>query len=199
MIKAGLTGGIGTGKTIVARIFSGLGVPVYNADTEAKKAYSDAAILEEIKIKFGDDVFSEGKINLKNIAQLVFSDNTKLKLLNSIIHPFLWVNYEKWLKSFADSTYTIMESAILFETEYYKIFDKIITVTSPEEVCISRVMNRDHVDRGEVIMRMKNQLPNNIKSERSDFTIINDDLHLLIPQVIEIHKKMIELINTIQR
>ncbi len=196
MIRVGLTGGIGTGKTVVARIFSELQVPVYFADTEAKKAYLDAAILQKARQLFGDEVFDDNILNYKNLARIVFNDKKKLSELNSLIHPFIISDFEKWAIGQKNAPYIIMEAAILFETSLHVLFDKIIAVTAPEELCIARVMKRDGISRGEVIRRLDNQLQNDIKVRQSDYIIINDGTRLLLPQVLGIHKKMLESIKT---
>ena len=191
MIKIGLTGGIGTGKSVVAGIFLSLGVPVFNADQEAKKAYSDAGVLNEIKDLFGDKVFDDQSINFVRLSNLIFSDKNALRKLNNIIHPFVIGKFERWVEENDTAPYVIMESAILYETSYEVIFDKMIAVTAPKELCITRVMKRDGIDRDMVLKRMSNQFPNEIKLERSDYSIQNDDNELLIPQVLEIHNYLI--------
>ncbi len=193
MIKVGLTGGIGTGKSIVSRIFSELAVPVYNADTEAKKAYSDAAVLEKVRKSFGKEVFENGAASYKKLAQIVFNDKTKLEELNFIIHPFLFGNFKKWMKEKKGAPYVIMEAAILYESSFHQMFDKVITVSAPEELCIERVIKRDGTSREEVLRRMRNQLSDNIKAAKADFVIINDGLAMLLPQVLEVHRRLLNL------
>jgi dephospho-CoA kinase len=195
MMKVGLTGGIGTGKSVAARIFSELQVPVYSADTEAKKAYADPAVLQKLKQSFGGEVFDNNTISLKKLAQVVFSDKVRLIELNSIIHPFLLNDFEKWLESLAEVPYIIMESAILYETSYYEMFDKMITVSAPVELCMERVMKRDGVSREEVQKRMQNQVADEIKTSKADFVIINDGNTMILPQVLEIHEKILQLSN----
>ncbi|HNW89949.1 MAG TPA: dephospho-CoA kinase [Bacteroidales bacterium] len=194
MIRVGLTGGIGTGKTVVARIFSELQVPVYFADTEAKKAYLDAAILQKARQLFGDEVLDDNILNYKNLARIVFNDKKKLSELNSLIHPFIISDFEKWAIGQKNASYIIMEAAILFETSLHVLFDKIIAVTAPEELCIDRVMKRDGISRAEVVRRSEKQIQNDIKATRSDYVIINDGTRLLLPQVLGIHKRILESI-----
>jgi dephospho-CoA kinase len=193
MIKVGLTGGIGTGKSVVAGIFSALGIPIYYADQEAKKAYSDASVLKEIKDLFGDNVFDNQFVNFIKLSNLIFSDENALEKLNNIIHPFVIGNFEKWIADNTAAHYVIMESAILYETNYDVMFDKMIVVTAPKELCITRVMKRDGIDRDMVLKRMANQLPNEIKVERSDYSIQNDDKELLTSQVLKIHNALLSI------
>ncbi|HNW70129.1 MAG TPA: dephospho-CoA kinase [Bacteroidales bacterium] len=193
MIKVGLTGGIGTGKTMVSRIFSELQVPVFYGDPEAKKPYADAAVLEKVKKSFGEEVFENGAVSYKKLAQIVFNDQAKLEELNSIIHPFLFSNFNKWTEEQKNAPYVIMEAAILYESSFYQMFDKIITVSAPEELCIERVTKRDGTGREEVLNRMRNQLPDNFKTTKADFVIINDGVAMLLPQVLDVHRKLLNL------
>jgi dephospho-CoA kinase len=193
MIKIGLTGGIGTGKTMVAAIFSALGIPVFFADQEAKKAYSDVQVLEKIKFLFGETVFDNQSINFIKLSNLIFSNKIELEKLNAIIHPFVLLRFENWIKENNSAPYVIMESAILFETGYNSMFDKIIAVSAPEEVCIERVMNRDGIERDMVLKRMSNQFSNEAKVKRADFSIQNIDNKLLTPLVVSIHNTLLKL------
>jgi dephospho-CoA kinase len=192
MIKIGLTGGIGTGKTFVAGVFSALGIPVFFADQEAKKAYLDIDVLERIKVLFGEIVFDNNGINFIKISNLIFSNKIALEKLNEIIHPFVLNKFEKWLQENNTALYIIMESAILFETGFDSIFDKNIAVTAPKEVCIERVMKRDGIERDMVLKRMSNQFSNETIVTRSDFTIQNTDDGLLLLQVLKIHNTLLK-------
>jgi dephospho-CoA kinase len=188
MKKVGLTGGIGTGKTVVAGIFNALGIPVFNADQEAKKAYLDTKVLEKIRKLFGDIVFSNYDLNFIKLSNFVFTNKNELEKLNKIIHPYVMNLFEIWIGENHDAPYIILESAILFETGYHSMFEKIITVTAPQELCIERVMKRDGIDRNMVMKRISNQFPNETKVERSDYSILNDNNELLTSQVVKIHK-----------
>ncbi len=191
MLKVGLTGNIGSGKSAVADIFTFLGVPVFNADTNAKKFLSNNDVKNIIRKEFGDIVFDiNNEINKKQLAEIVFNDVLKLNKLNTIIHPFVIDDYKNWAKQYQEHSYTIIEAAILFETGYDTIADKIITVTCPESLRIKRIMDRDKATETVVKQRMKNQWDEELKINKSDFIIINDQLQLLIPQVIAIHKKL---------
>jgi dephospho-CoA kinase len=188
MMKIGLTGGIGTGKTIVAGIFNALGIPVFFADQEAKKAYADEEVLGKIRQLFGENVFDDHGINFLKLSNHIFSSQVELEKLNNIIHPYVLNRFEKWTGENPATPYVIMESAILFETGYDFMFEKMITVTAPRELCIERVMKRDGSDRDMVLKRISNQFPNESKVERSDYSILNDNIELLTPQVLRIHK-----------
>ncbi|HOY32682.1 MAG TPA: dephospho-CoA kinase [Bacteroidales bacterium] len=194
MIKVGLTGGIGSGKSMVSGIFSELQVPVFYADDEAKKAYDDVEILEKVKGYFGDEVFENGRISFRKLARLVFYGPEKLAELNNIVHPFLIHSFNQWVHKQNDVPYLIMEAAIIYESSLWTIFDKIINVSAPEELCIERVMKRDGLNRDEIKARMNNQIPDHIKTSKADFVIINDGASLLIPQVLDINYKILNLI-----
>lgn len=192
-LKVGLTGNIGCGKSVVAEIFAELGIPVYNADRNAKKflLYDNVKIM--IRKEFGDTAFNNyNEISRKALADIVFNNAEKLSKLNSIIHPFVIEDYENWIKLYKDYHYTIIEAAILFESGYNKIVDKTITVTCPEPLRIKRIMERDGINETEVRQRMKNQWDEELKIKNSDFVIINNQKQLLIPQVITIHKQLSE-------
>lgn len=191
MIKIGLTGGIGTGKSIVSHIFSELGISVFYADMEAKKAYLDEIVLLKVRDLIGDVVFEQETLNLQKLAKIVFADKIVLTKLNSIIHPYTMDLYDDWVGQHKEDVYTIMESAIIFEADIHKQFDKIITVDAPVEICIKRVMERDNISKESVIQRMESQFATKFKTERSDFVIINDNNTLILQQVLDIHNTLI--------
>jgi len=193
MLKVGITGGIGSGKTTVARVFEQLGVPVYHADFWAKEIMNtDPLVKQRLKELFGNDIYDlSGKADRKKIAELVFKDKNKLNELNAVIHPAVWLHGENWLKQYKDKPYILKEAAILFESGGNKDMDKVIMVAAPREIRIERVMKRDHVTREEVEARMANQWDDEKKTALSDFVIINDGKMLVIPQVLEIHRKLI--------
>jgi dephospho-CoA kinase len=193
MIKIGLTGGIGTGKSVVAGIFSGMGIPIFFADQDAKKAYSDPEVLQKIKVLFGESIFDNQSVNFIKLSNLIFSNKIELEKLNDIIHPYVLQKFENWIMENSSAPYVIMESAILYETGYDTMFDKMIAVTAPKELCIERVMQRDGIDRDMVLKRMSNQFPNETKVDRADYCIQNNSLELLAPQVAGIHKSILSL------
>jgi len=193
MLRVGLSGNIGCGKTVVARIFEALSVPVYHSDDEAKIILNHASTKKELENFFGKEIFDDaGKTDRKKLAEIVFNNKEKLSTLNNIIHPALIKNFEEWVAAQNDASYVIMESAILFETGYAKIFHWNIVVTAPENIRIERVLQRDQVSKDDIIKRMQNQLPEDEKAAKADFLIINDNHQLLIPQVLKLHQKFNE-------
>ncbi|OIP03157.1 MAG: dephospho-CoA kinase [Bacteroidetes bacterium CG2_30_32_10] len=191
MLKVGLTGNIGSGKSTISNIFSILGVSVYNADNEAKKILDSPNTIPELLKNFGIEIVnSDNTINKKKLAEIVFNNKAKLNKLNAIIHPLVMDDFNKWCLQFTDAAYVINESAILVEAGLYKQFDKLITVISPEIMRIERVMKRDSCEREKVIERINNQLKEEEKMKVSDFIINNNEKDLVIPQVLLIHKAL---------
>lgn len=195
MLKIGITGGIGSGKTTVCKVFQLLGVPVYYADEEAKKLLdADPDVKKSIVKTFGTDVTDDkGLIDRKKLASLVFNNKENLEKLNNIVHPAVANHFELWLQKNNTAKYILKEAAILFESGAYKMTDKVITVTAPLELKISRAMQRDKADRATIEQRIQNQISDEEKTKRSQFIIQNDELHLLIPQVIDIHQQLMKL------
>ncbi|MGD0710870.1 MAG: dephospho-CoA kinase [Bacteroidales bacterium] len=191
MQKVGLTGNIGSGKSVVAMVFETLGVPVYDADTKAKEIIDTPEVLKRIREAFGDSMFDKNdKINRKKLADYVFAIKKELNRLNSIVHPRLINDFEKWIGENIAAPYVVMESAILYDTDNYKLFDKIIVVSAPKDIRIARVMKRDNVNKESVRMRMQNQHPESDITPKAHFVIVNDDKSLIIPQVLSIHDSM---------
>jgi dephospho-CoA kinase len=190
MIKTGLTGNIGSGKSMVSRIFETLGVPVFHADTAAKKLLTDESIQQAIMEQFGGAVITEDKVDRKKLASVVFEDKSALTYLNTLIHPMVRQDLMKWFERHKDYPYVIQEAAILFESGFYKEFDKIITVAAPADICIQRVMLRDGLRKEEVEKRMENQWKQEKKMELSHYIIYNNETQLVIPQVMAIHHEL---------
>lgn len=188
----GLTGGIGSGKTTVARQFERLGIPVYIADEEARKLMKDPAVVSKISEALGGGVIDNGQIAAPKLAALVFSNPEKLALLNSLVHPLVARHFSEWVKR-QQSSYVIKEAAILFESGSYKQCDKIITVTAPVEVRIERVMSRDKSSREEVESRMANQWPDEKKIALSDYVIENISIETTQAQIDKIHKDLLNI------
>jgi dephospho-CoA kinase len=191
MIKVGLTGNIGSGKTTVSRLFEIIGVPVYNADLQGRLISQHPDVISEIITVFGSDVVdSEGLLNRKAVAAIVFNDALKLQQLNAIIHPKVRLDFTDWCNARLSAPYVIHESAILFESGLSKLFDKTIMVTAPDALKLERVMSRDGVSEKDILSRMANQWPDAQKTAHSDFVIVNDGKSSLIEQVFSIHQVM---------
>ncbi len=195
MLKIGITGGIGAGKTTVCKLFELLNVPVYYADDRAKQLMTeDKKLISHIKKLLGEQSYhKDGSLNRKHIASIVFKNKGKLAMLNALVHPAVATDAQKWFDQLSDQPFAIKEAALLFEAGSYKDLDKIITVVAPIELRIKRVMERDQVSRKEVLSRMDKQLSQQEKMDRSDFVIFNTPLHSLIQQVIDIRNQLLSL------
>lgn len=187
----GLTGGIGSGKTTVAKMFEELGVPIYIADIEARKITNEPSTLELIKAAFGSSVIENGTLNREAMAKIVFSNPEKLSKLNEIVHPLVGQDFKKWLNVNKEQIYVIKEAAILLETEKPHNCDYVITVTAPISIRIQRVIDRDGISISEVQNRINNQWSDEKRIEKSDFVIENVDFKKTYEQVSIIHQKII--------
>lgn len=196
MLKIGLTGGIGSGKTTVSQIFKILGVPVFDADTAAKEAMeNNPALKEKLVATFGAAVFVEHKLNRKYLADIVFNDAYQLDALNALVHPITIAAAADWFAT-QNSPYVIKEAALMFEAGAGVGLDYVIGVFAPTALRIKRVMDRDHLSREEVQSRMNRQIDDQIKMKLCDFIIQNDNQALLTKQVLELHEKFLKLSNT---
>jgi dephospho-CoA kinase len=191
MLKIGITGCIGSGKSLVTKIFAQLGVPVYDADSRAKYLMNHSEELRKQLIELlGEQAYSEdGYLNRLFVAGAVFENTILLNKLNGLIHPAVFHDFDKWITEHAQATYIIKEAALMFETDSYKQLDQIITVTAPQKLRIERVVKRDRVSESDVLKRMNNQLSQEEKLSRSQYEVINDESVLLIPQVLSLHQK----------
>lgn len=188
MLKIGITGGIGSGKSIVCNIFRQLAVPVYDSDREAKLLMADPLILQQVKKIFGENVFDErGKLDNKKLAEIVFKNKEHLDKLNAIVHPVVREHFVEWLKKHSNSAYILNESAIVFEHDLHKKLDAVIVVLAPENIRISRVMKRDGVSEKDVLQRMKNQITDEERKQKANYFIINDESVSVIQQVLKIN------------
>lgn len=183
----GLTGGIGSGKTTVSKMFSDLGIPIYIADIEAKKLTSSSKLIKKELINLlGEKAYTKGKINKKFIANLIFNNEDLLAKVNSIIHPRVAKHFNNWVKK-QNAPYCIKEAAILFENEGYKNCDLNILITAPLQNRINRVLKRDSISIKEIEDRIKNQWTDEVKSELADFIIENIELKITQKKVYNIH------------
>lgn len=187
MLKIGLTGGIGSGKTTVAKIFELLNIPVYYADEASKRLYhTDKNLIADIKKKFGEDVYTNEQLNRSKLAAIVFNDPHKLELLNQLVHPPTIRDAEEWMKK-QTAPYAIKEAALLFESGSAAGLDYVIGVKAPSHLRIKRVIDRDGLSRDEILSRANRQIDEDIKTRLCDFVINNNEQELLIPQVLELH------------
>ena len=193
MIKVGLTGGIGSGKSTVAKVFEVLGIPVYYADDAAKRLMNaDEDLKEKIKLQFGNEVYKNGQLDKKYLADIVFASPEKLALLNALVHPATLKDAERWMQK-QTTPYCIKEAALIFESGAQQNLDYVIGVTAPAPLRILRTIHRDGVTKEEVIARMDKQMDDTIKMELCDFVITNDEQEMLLPQILELHKKLLLL------
>jgi dephospho-CoA kinase len=196
MLRVGLTGGIGSGKTTVAKIFELLKVPVYYADTASKRLYqTDKGLITNIKKHFGEDVYTQDQLNRSKLAAIVFNNPEKLALLNSLVHPPTIRDAEEWMKQ-QTAPYIIKEAALLFETGSVSGLDYIIGVRSPKHLRVKRAMERDKVSREEVMSRIQRQIDEDIKMRLCDFIIENNEQQLIIPQVLGFHKRFLQMVHS---
>ena len=196
IIKVGLTSGMGSGKSTVAKVFAVLGIPVYYADDAAKRLMNEDEILKaRLKELFGEETYTDGKLNRKNLSAIVFNNEEKLRLLNSIVHPATLRDADEWMQQ-QTTPYAIKEAALIFESGSQAQLDCVIGVFAPMAVRIQRVMKRDGSTREEVKARMEKQIDESLKMRLCDYVITNDEQELVIPQVIKIHEQLIEMKGT---
>ncbi len=186
----GLTGGIGSGKSTVLKLFKNLGIRTYSADISAKQLVnSDEKLIDLIKTSFGNNIYKDNILDSKKLSKIVFGNTEKLKLLNSIIHPVVALDFKNFLELNNDD-YIVKEAAIIFETKSESNYDKIILIRSPLEVRIERVMNRDSLSRLEVMKRINNQLDENSIIDKCDYIINNQNIKNLKDKVLSIHLEL---------
>ena len=195
MLKVGITGNIGSGKTTISKVFEILGVPVFYADDAAKKVMvEDPILIDALKKEFGSkSYFDDSSLNRKHIAGIVFNNEAELAKLNAIVHPAVFRAFDNWLAGIKNAPYVMKEAALLFESSSYKMCDKTIMITAPLKLRINRVTQRDNLTRVEIENRNARQFSEEKKVQLADFTIRNDDTELIIPQVIELHKQFLML------
>ena len=193
VLRVGLTGGIGSGKSTVAGIFEVLGIPVYYADDAAKKLMNEnRALKEKIIEHFGEYAYKDGMLNRSYIGQQVFKNKEKLTLLNSLVHPVTIRDGAEWMQQ-QITRYAIKEAALIFESGSQKDLDYVIGVSAPEQLRISRAVKRDNITAEAVLMRMKNQIAEEEKMKLCDFVIYNDEQQALLPQVLKLHGQLLAI------
>ncbi|HSI90021.1 MAG TPA: dephospho-CoA kinase [Adhaeribacter sp.] len=194
MLKIGITGGIGTGKSIVSRIFALLNVPVYDSDQRAKEVMAhNPTLKQELIAAFGPETFTDQGLNRPYLAGLVFPDPEKLAKLNSLVHPHVKQDFITWAAAHKDAPYLLKEAALMYETEAYRQVDAMITVYAPLEIRLKRLKHRDpHRTEADIMHIIGKQLPEEDKMRRADHVIFNDDSQLVIPQVLALHGQFLK-------
>lgn len=191
MIKLGITGGIGSGKSTVSQIFSLSGVPVYIADIESKRLVATSPTIREKLINlFGEELYSGGVLNKPLLASHIFNDKKKLEIVNAIIHPEVERDFIEWVKKHAQCNIVAHEAAILFESGFNRMMDKVLMVYTPLDIRIERTMLRDNLPKEKVMERIQNQMSDEEKAKLSDFVIVNDNTKSLIEQVTNIIQEL---------
>jgi dephospho-CoA kinase len=196
--SVGITGGIGSGKSLVCRIFSILGVPIYTSDERAKWLLAhDVSLKKQVIHAFGEKAYDQqGKPDRSYLANVIFNDEQSRQLLNKLVHPRVGEDYQNWRILHADSPYTLKEAALLFETGSYRELDKMINISAPEALRIRRVLLRDKQrDRKQIEAIMKQQWSDKQREQMADFTISNDEKSLLIPKVLRLHQQLLKLVS----
>ena len=186
MKKIGLTGGIGVGKTYVSKIFQQMGIPIFNADEQAKKCMVENANLKlAVQLAFGENMYLKGVLQKDALAKIVFNNTEALAELNALVHPIVKQKFEDWC-SLQSTSMVIKEAAILFESDAHLGLDSVVCVSAPENLRIERVQKRDGSSVEQIQSRMSKQMPQTEKEELADFLIVNDQVQLLLPQVLAI-------------
>ena len=191
--RLGVTGGIGSGKTTVCRIFRVLGVPVFVADAAAREVMNnDPGIRDRINSIAGEDLYSGGELDRMELARLIFNRPEMLKSVNAAVHPVVLQIFSKWADE-SDAPYVIMEAAVLFESKADTFVDRVVAISAPVEERIARVMGRNELSREQVIERINNQLEDDEREEQSYYVINNADNEMIIPEILKIHEDMLRL------
>jgi dephospho-CoA kinase len=192
-LRIGLTGGIGSGKSTIAKVFEVLGIPVYYADEEAKRVMNeDEALQEQIIEHFGKEAYKDSRLDRRYISGIVFNNREMLELLNSLVHPVTLRDSERWMQQ-QTTPYAIKEAALIFESSAQQYLDYVIGVSAPAPLRMHRAMQRDSVTREEVQARINRQIQESIKMRLCDFIIYNDEQQLVMPQVLTLHEKLLSM------
>ena len=191
MLKIGITGGIGSGKTTVARFFEYMfQVPIYYSDIQSKLLLqTDKELIQSVKKEFGEHIYIDGQLDRKSLAQIVFDNEQKLALLNSLVHPAVERSFEQWCRPYESKPYILKEAALLFESGTYRNLDSVYTVSASEEIRIARVAKRDSSTDAEVKARISKQWSEEQRNSHAQGIIYNNDEELLIPQLLQLHQK----------
>ena len=193
MLRIGLTGGLGSGKSTVAHIFEVLGIPVYYADDASKRLMNDdAKVKEAVQNMFGKEAYTEEKLDRKYLAEIVFKDENKLALLNSIVHPATLQDAAEWMNK-QTAPYAIKEAALIFESGSHTSLDYVIGVKAPLELRLQRALKRDNITKDEAMQRVNKQMDEEEKIGLCNFIITNDEKQMVIPQVLSLHQKILQL------
>jgi dephospho-CoA kinase len=191
MIKVGVTGGIGSGKSIVCRVFETLGIPVYYADEHSKRLVdSEPGIRTELIKLFGPEIYTGNTLNRPRFAAVIFTNPGLLEAANAVIHPCVREDFNRWVRQYREKKYVIEEAAILFESGGNTLMDKSIAVISPVEMRIKRILKRPGMTTGRIKEIMANQWPDEKKAAIADFVILNDEKCLILPQILAIHQQL---------
>lgn len=193
MIRVGITGGIGSGKTTICQIFETMNIPIYYSDDRAKYLMNhNASVKTKICSVFGESAYNENGLDRAYLANIVFKDKKKLEKLNSIVHPAVHKDVHEWSRKHK-TAYCLQEAALLFENGSHKQLDYLITVTAPLEVRISRVLQRDNTTKEQILARVNNQWTDEQRVPLSDFVINNDGRQALVPQIWKIHQQLLDI------
>lgn len=196
LLKLGVTGGIGSGKTSVCKVFNLLGIPVFSADPVARDIMdNDESIVDHINSIVGRNLYRNGGLDRTVLANLIFNDNSLLQQVNSLVHPLVFGRFNAWVLQ-QDAPYVIMEAAILIESGGYKLVDKVVTIVAPVEERVKRVMIRNKLTRDQVLERIRNQMTDEERIKVSDYIIQNSEKDMIIPAVLEIHNNILSYLNT---
>jgi dephospho-CoA kinase len=195
-LRLGITGGIGSGKTSVCRVFSILGIPVFSADPVASVIMeNNDGLKEKINQLAGKDMYAAGKLDRAELAALIFNNTEALNTINALVHPLVFDQFSQWVLQ-QESPYVIMEAAILFESGAWKLVDRIATVAAPVEERIQRVIQRNSLTREMVLKRIRNQMTDEEKISKSDYVIRNSENEMIIPVILKIHEDILNQIST---
>jgi dephospho-CoA kinase len=190
--KLGITGGIGSGKTSVCRVFNVLGIPVFSTDPEARKIMeSDPEIINRINSIAGKNLYINGSLDRTALASIIFNNNSLLKKVNTLVHPLVFENFKKW-QTEQDAPYVIMEAAILFESGASKLVDKVATVVAPLEERLDRVVQSNNLTREQILERIRNQMDDESRIKLSDYVILNSENDMIIPAILKIHEDILK-------